>query len=356
MYKNFISPNMKHILFSILSIALMGTISAQKKEYIMRTVAFYNVENLFDTINDPKTFDDDRTPTGKDNWTEPIYRDHLDKIGSVIAKIGYDITKKSPDFVGLAEIENEKVLIDLINTSHLADENYDIAHIDSPDPRGIDVALLYKKHIFTPTDIKAFPLIVQKDDGSRLYTRDQLVVTGQMGEETFHFIVNHWPSRGGGKEKSNHLREAAAQLNKDIIDSLRTINPSAKIISMGDFNDDTTDPSFKKVLQTKQDQDEVQQGDLYNPMEKMQLKGHGTLGYRKKWNLFDQIFFTHSLLFAPKNEFHYWRSGIYKDKKLLNQTGDYKGFPFRSFINGAYSGGYSDHLPVYIILLKEIEK
>lgn len=339
----------------ILSIFISISVSAQKKSYISRTIAFYNVENLFDTINDPKKFDDDRTPTGKDRWTSEVYHDHIDKIASVISKIGFDITKKTPDFVGLAEIENQSVIVDLIKTPYLKNENYGIVHFESPDSRGIDVGLMYKRSVFTPTHTSAIPLIIFREDGKRQYTRDQLLVSGKLGDEEIHLIVNHWPSRSGGKERSSGYREAAAQLNKKIIDSLRQINPEAKIISMGDFNDDTTDDSFKKILKTVANKDDIKSGDLYNPMEQMQLRGQGTLGYQKQWNLFDQIFFTHSLLTAPKNTYHYWRSGIYKDKNVITQTGDNKGMPFRSFINGTYTGGYSDHLPVYIILLKEVE-
>lgn len=344
----------RNIVLLIFGLLLTISASAQKKNYISRTVAFYNVENLFDTINDPKKFDDDRTPTGNDRWTSEVYQDHVDKIASVIAKIGSDITKKAPDFVGLAEIENYTVIADLIKTPHLKNENYGIVHFDSPDSRGIDVGLIYKKNVFTPTSTSVVPLVIFKEDGKRLYTRDQLLVSGKMGDEEFHFIVNHWPSRSGGKGKSSKYREVAAALNKKIIDSLRQMNPEAKIISMGDFNDDTTDDSFKKVLKTVADKEEVKTEDLYNPMEQMQLRGQGTLGYQRQWNLFDQIYFTGALVTASKETYHYWRAGIHKEKRIITQSGDYKGMPFRSFINGAYSGGYSDHLPVYIILLKEV--
>lgn len=325
---------------------------SQKKTYMARTVAFYNVENLFDTINNPLTFDDDRTPNGKDRWTSQVYKDHVNKIAHVISKIGADITRSTPDFVGLAEIENREVIVDLVKTPHLSKGNYGIVHFDSPDSRGIDVAFIYKKAVFKPTHVSVHPLKIYKPDGKRLYTRDQLLVSGNLAGEEIHFIVNHWPSRSGGKGRSAQYREQAAALNKKIIDSLLNINPQSKIISMGDFNDDATDDSFKKILKTIADKDKVGKGQLYNPMENMFKQGKGTLAYQKQWNLFDQIFFTEGLLNASQG-YSFWKAAIFKDKMLLNESGDYKGLPFRSYVNGMYTGGYSDHLPVYIILVKE---
>lgn len=342
------------ILKTLILVSCLCSISySQKKTYMARTVAFYNVENLFDTINNPLTFDDDRTPTGKDRWTTEVYKDHVDKIAYVISKIGSDITHSTPDFVGLAEIENRQVVADLIKTPHLSKGNYGIVHFDSPDARGIDVGFIYKKGVFKPTNASIHPLKIYKPDGKRLYTRDQLLVSGILEGEEVHFIVNHWPSRSGGKGRSSQYREAAAALNKKIIDSLLSKNPNAKVMSMGDFNDDSTDDSFKKVLRTIGDKNKVGKGGLYNPMEKMFKQGKGTLAYQKQWNLFDQIFFTEGLLNASQGTYTFWKAGIFKDKILLNERGDYKGLPFRSYVNGAYTGGYSDHLPVYIILVKE---
>ena len=191
----------------------------------MRTIAFYNVENLFDTINDPNKFDDDRTPEGADRWTSKVYNDHVQKIAKVISEIGNDVTHHAPDVVGLAEIENEAVVQDLINTEYLKRYNYGIVHYDSPDARGVDVALIYKKGVFKPVSSFAHPLHLTKDDGKPLYTRDQLLVSGELDGEMIHFIVNHWPSRLGGEAKSRPSREKAAALNKQIIDSLLKKDP-----------------------------------------------------------------------------------------------------------------------------------
>ncbi|CEN47425.1 Rhythmic message 1 [Capnocytophaga canimorsus] len=329
------------------------TLQAQEKKYMVRTVAFYNVENLFDTINDPLKFDDDRTPEGADRWTSKVYNDHVDKIAKVISEIGSDITRQAPDIVGLCEIENQDVIVDLINTEHLRKYDYGIVHYDSPDARGVDVALIYKKGIFKPVSTSKHPLVIFDADGKRRYTRDQLLVSGMLDGELVHFIVNHWPSRSGGEAVSRPKREAAAALNRKIIDSLQKTDAQAKILSMGDFNDDATNSSFKKVLKTEGKKNKVAQGGLFNPMEEMLKKGMGTLAYQDGWNLFDQIYFTQELLKEDKTSFRYWKAGIFNKPYLANPKGKYKGYPFRSMSNGRYTWGYSDHFPVYLYLIRE---
>lgn len=335
------------------AVSFYSTAQEKQKTYLVRTIAFYNVENLFDIYNDPDTFDDDRTPDGKEHWTEAIYQDKIKNMARVIAEIGGDVTNTAPDIIGLAEVENEKVLIDLINDPKLKPFNYGIVHFDSPDERGIDVALLYKKNVFTPTSFDHIPLMLKDPDGSRDYTRDQLLVTGIMDNEELHFIVNHWPSRSGGEAASRSKREAAAALNKKIIDSLQDINAEAKIFSMGDLNDDPTNASLKEVLKTQAKRNKAKGKDLYNPMEEMLKKGLGSLAYRDGWNLFDQIFFTAELLKEDKSSFRYWQAHIFNKRYLIQDAGQYKGYPFRSYANGNYTGGFSDHFPVYIYIIKE---
>ena len=245
----------------------MNLAQAQQKQYKAVTIAFYNLENLFDTENDPLTFDDDRTPDGKDHWTKEIYADKLKNMARVIAEIGEDVTKTSPVIIGVSEIENRKVLEDLLNEPALRDKNYGIVHYDSPDRRGIDVALLYQKNIFKLIDSSKHELFIYDIDNpeKRVYTRDQLLVSGLLDGDKIHVIVNHWPSRSGGEARSRSKREAAAALNKKIIDSLQKSEPSAKIITMGDFNDDPTNPSIKDYLKTKEDREDIEIKDLYNP-------------------------------------------------------------------------------------------
>lgn len=326
--------------------------SQESKSYQIRTIAFYNVENLFDTIDDPKTYDDDRTPLGKDQWTEERYRAKLNNIAKVLPKIGRETTNRAPDIIGLCEVENREVLVDLINHPNLQELQYEIVHFDSPDERGIDVAFLYRKSAFLPTSFYSHRLLLTKQGEYRDYTRDQLVVGGLLDGEELHFIVNHWPSRSGGEARSRPNRIAAARLNKRIIDSILRKAPGTKIISMGDFNDDPTDYSLKMILKTKKKEEIQEPTDLYNPMENLHKKGFGSLAYRDRWNLFDQIYFTANLYLDPTSGYKFWKAGIFNPPYLIDQKGRYKGYPLRTYANGNYIGGYSDHFPVYIFLIR----
>ncbi|MDO4727620.1 MAG: endonuclease/exonuclease/phosphatase family protein [Bacteroidota bacterium] len=330
---------------------------AQDKVYNIRTIAFYNVENLFDTIRDPNTFDEEYTPDGANSWTSSKYNKKLQNISRVISEIGTnDLQKQSPAIIGLAEIENRIVLDDLVRQPLLKSSKYGIVHYDSPDKRGIDVALLYNQKIFKVIDSKAIPLIIydSQNNNKRVYTRDQLLVSGLLDDELIHIIVNHWPSRSGGEKKSSPYREKAADLNKTIIDSLLAINPDAKIITMGDLNDSPTNKSLKKNLNTSDQPNNTAPNQMYNPFEKLAQKGEGTIGYRDAWDLFDHIIVSGTLLRENKQElktYTYWKSGVYKKKYFMQQEGQYKGYPLRNNNNEV---GFSDHFPVYIYLIKEM--
>ena len=217
------------------------------------------------------------------------------------------------------------------------------------------MALMYQKALFKPITISKHELIIYDVDDSkkRKYTRDQLLVSGLLGNDMIHILVNHWPSRSGGEFKSRKNRMAAAQLNIHIIDSIQSNNPYAKIITMGDLNDDPTNASIKKILKASGDKNKVRDKMLYNPMEAMFKKGIGTLAYRDGWNLFDQIIISAPLLSQDFSTYRYYKAGIYNKNYLSNPKGRYKGYPYRSFANGGYTGGYSDHFPVYIYLIKE---
>ncbi|HET8737842.1 MAG TPA: endonuclease/exonuclease/phosphatase family protein [Pricia sp.] len=384
------------LLFSFLA-------NAQEKQYKIRTIAFYNVENLFDTENDTLTFDDDRTPEGKDRWTLERYYQKLENMSRVLSEIGSETAKTSPDIIGICEVENLKVIQDLVNHPTLLDKDYGIVHFDSPDERGIDVALLYKKAAFLPTSFASHRLLLINDEDERNYTRDQLLVGGMLDDEHYYFIVNHWPSRSGGEARSRPNRMAAAKLNRRIIDSLQRLHHSAKIIAMGDFNDDPTDDSFKKILRTNTESDIAENGEeetkpkwgwkwkkkrngggdsdeketdtqgrevgrkkigqrqvlpkppgLYNPMEDLYRKGIGSLAYRDKWNLFDQIYFTENLIAPENGDYRFWKAGVFNAPYLITKKGRYKGYPFRTYAGGSYAGGYADHFPVYMYLIKEV--
>ncbi|MCW4470664.1 endonuclease/exonuclease/phosphatase family protein [Flavobacterium sp. MFBS3-15] len=347
---------------------------AQDKKFSVHTIAFYNVENLFDTINDPTVNDEEWLMNGRQKWTTKKYKKKLANLSRVIAEIGTGENPNSPTIIGLGEVENRGVLEDLIKQPALINKDYGIVHFDSPDKRGIDVGFLYQKKHFKPTSYKNIPLIIrdgyiaeveQNDDAKesgeakvtaeytgRIFTRDQLVVTGLLDGEEVSFIINHWPSRSGGEKKSSPNREAAAALNKKIIDSLYKINPNTKLITMGDLNDGPYNKSIKKVLGAKGVKEEVKQGGLYNPMEEMSERGIGTLAYRDAWDLFDQMIITEPLIKKDYTSFRFWKAGVY-DKQFLKQpTGQYKGYPLRNS-NGEV--GFSDHFPVYLYLIKEIK-
>ena len=330
--------------------------SQQKsKEYKIRTVAFYNLENLFDTINDV-TKNDEASPMMELRGNRSkVYWDKIDKLASVISQIGKDKSNTSPAIIGVCEVENRSVLEDLIASEKLKSKRYGIIHYESPDRRGIDVALLYQRRYFKPVHHQSYNPNIYRD-GRKVYTRDQLLVSGYLDDELIHIIVNHWPSRSGGEMKSRPLREKAAYQNTKIIEQIQQKEESPKILVMGDFNDDPTNSSFKEVMKTKAKKEDVSEGDLYNPYENMLKKGFNTLGYRDNINLFDQIVITSDLLNNGENDFSSYKmfkAAIFNKSFLTNKRGRFKGYPFRSFSYGSYTGGYSDHYPVYMYLIKE---
>ncbi|MBR9854080.1 MAG: endonuclease/exonuclease/phosphatase family protein [Algicola sp.] len=343
-------------LLICLLVLISTSIYGQKsKTYTLRTIAFYNCENLFDTVNDSLTFDDDRTPEGRYNWTQERYLQKVENLSKVISQIGAQTSNSSPDIVGLCEVENLQVVEELVQHPNLREKDYGIIHFDSPDARGIDVALLYKKASFIPSSFKSHRLLLFDDEGDRQYTRDQLVVGGTMDRENIYFIVNHWPSRRGGAAKSSPRRVRAALLNKRIIDSIQKLDRDAKIIAMGDLNDDPIDDSLKKILKTQGKIHQLDSLSLYNPMETMFKKGMGSLAYRDKWNLFDQMFFTANLATKNRSSLSFWKAGIFAPSFIRTNRGRFKGYPFRTYSGGSYTAGYSDHFPIYLFLLKEVE-
>jgi hypothetical protein len=314
------------------------------------TVGFYNLENLYDTIDDPATDDQEFTPTGSGKWNSERYRIKLEHLSEAIRLIGSDSVHDGPVIMGLAEVENEKVVEDLISTPSLKGMGYKIIHYDSPDKRGIDVALIYRPAIFKVTGSKAVPLrMTGKPD---FFTRDILVVSGSLEHQPLVILVNHWPSRSKGEKESEPLRNAAADLCRSVVDSIKKLQPDAGIIIMGDFNDDPFNESLMNHLATKIKQADLKMGDLYNPMWSMFENGAGSLAYKSKWNLFDQIIISYSLMEKSKKRYSFSKAGVMKNEMLLEQEGQYAGYPYRSYAGSNYLGGYSDHLPAYIYLVK----
>ncbi len=331
-------------------------IAQEKKVYKVNTVAFYNVENLFSLEEDEFTVYQDRNPRGEGFYTKPVYESKLKNLAKVISEIGSDVTGTPPAIVGMCEVENRQVIEDLVNQDALLSSDYGIIHYDSPDRRGIDVALIYQKKLFVPTNTQSRELVMYRDNDvtQRVYTRDQLVVSGLLDGDKIHFIVHHWPSRSGGEARSRPNRLKAAALNKKIIDSLHSLDPYAKIVNMGDFNDDPTNESLKGVLKAKSNREQVEIMEIYNPMEDMHKKGFGTLAWRDGWNLFDQVMVSAGLLSKDYSTYQFYKAGIYNPSYLANPRGRYKGYPYRAFADGGFTGGYSDHFPVYTLLIKEV--
>ena len=394
---------MKPLLFLIFSFFHIS-FSAQIKR--VATIGFYNVENLFDTIQSADYIDtslpknhinfhrsipldslkyleitknykgpwdyekmkgkkivrkqslsEDFTPKSSKNYTYDIYQQKLKNIAQVISEIGTKYTKTTPVIVGLAEIENRQVLEDLVKQDALKKYNYGIEHYNSFDARGIDVALIYQKKRFLVTQSYKKELVIYREDGKREYTRDLLVVVGILDGEKVAFFVNHWPSRRGGEAVSMPKRNAAANLLKQEMDTIKEKNPNIKLIAMGDFNDDPISPSFKNYVKAVGSEKELSEKYPYfNPMYKMYKKGIASLAYQDAPNLFDQIIYSKNLVSDKiKEEYTVYKTEVFSPSYLINKQGNYKGYPFRSWSGNQFTGGYSDHFPVFTILQKEIK-
>ncbi|TYB78911.1 endonuclease/exonuclease/phosphatase family protein [Bizionia myxarmorum] len=345
------------IWFTVVLACFAMTANAQEgKKFKIHTVAFYNLENLFDTINDPNKNDEASPIMEMRTNVGAIYKKKVQNMARVLADIGTDTAQNSPVIIGVSEVENRDVMQDLVNDPQLISKDYGIVHYESPDRRGIDVGLLYQKQYFTPLHTSSHELIIYDDSSQkRVYTRDQLLVSGKLEGEMIHIIVNHWPSRTGGEARSRPKRVAAAKLSKKLIDSLQTIDPYAKIILMGDLNDDPNNASLKEVLEAKKDKEDVQFKGIYNPMESFFKLGLGSNAYRDSWSLFDQILVTQPFLEKDYSSLRFYRAGIFNKNYLVNKKGKYKGYPLRSFADGGFTDGFSDHFPTYIYLIKEVE-
>jgi len=341
-----------HFILIILLLNAHQT-KCQNDKYMIRTIGFYNVENLFDTIDDPEKIDEAYTPSGKNHYSHHDYVQKIKNTAKVISEIGSE-KNRGPVVLGLAEIENFNVLHDLIQTDALKSKQYQIIHHDSPDRRGIDVALLYQTRIFSPLENKVIELRLWNEKGERIYTRDILYIQGILDDEKIHILVNHWPSRRGGKSRSDPKRMKAAYLIKQHTDQIFMEDPAAKIFILGDFNDDPMDKSIQMGLLLESEIEKQFDTGFINPMKRMHKRGMNTLAYRDGLNLFDQIILSHSLskIDQQTTEYTFYRAGIYNPSYLISKHGKYKGYPLRSFENNRYSGGYSDHFPVYIQLIR----
>jgi endonuclease/exonuclease/phosphatase family metal-dependent hydrolase len=328
------------VFFFFFLLALFAMASEKTENY---KIMFYNVENLFDNERDSTVLDKDFTQEGNYHWTYNKYKKKISDIAKTIAAVG---EWEAPILVGLCEIENERVLWDLIkNKSPLENESYSFIHKNSPDLRGIDVALLYRKDKFKPLH-KEFIAI----EGMK--TRDILYASGIITTgDTLHVFVNHWSSRLGGQMESEPKRVKTASLLKSKIDSINGTTDNPRIIIMGDFNDTPLDKSIKDVLGAKPIADSIENRELYNLMYPFEESGEiGTHKYGAEWSVLDQIIISGTLL-NEKNNFYTTKekSVIFAADFLKEDDEKNQGFrPHRTFRGMKYEGGVSDHFPVYV--------
>lgn len=315
------------------------------------TIAFYNLENLFDIHRDTNKLDGHFTTSGRNQWNKARYHTKLKNLSDAISKIGFERTGNPPAIIGVAEVENAQVLKDLIAQPKLAAFNYKFIHYNSPDERGIDVALLYRPTVFEVEESAPIYVHVETELGIVEATRDILYVKGVLKGMPLHLYVNHWPSRRDGYENTNHkrvtiARQLIAQVNKIDIENDRVllelpVAKSKNVILLGDFNDDPDNDSILKEL--------VPHG-FSNVTEPLRKYHRGSLSHNFKWNLFDQILVSESLHNDVLGALYFYEADIFDDIMLRNWKGKYRGQPSRTFVGGHYHGGYSDHFPVYAVL------
>jgi hypothetical protein len=313
----------------------------RKEREPLHTVAFYNLENLFDTKDDSRTLDDDFTPGGSMAWTAGRYGNKIRKLGNTIARLGKSTSRELPVLVGVAEAENRKVLNDLTASRALSGGGYAIVHFDSPDERGIDTALLYRTAFFEVERAEPLPLLLLDQDGRRDTTRDILYVKGRLLGEGIHLFINHWPSRRAGEEVTAPKRMKAAETIVRHMSALEGTSATPNYILMGDFNDGPDADSVRWL---------TREANLFNPMERLHLNSRGSAHYKTSWSLFDQILVSHTFFDHNTGTHSFAHADIFDPRFLREWQGRYKGNPFRTFAGRRYLGGYSDHFPVYLQL------
>ncbi|MFW5820888.1 MAG: endonuclease [Bacteroidota bacterium] len=342
---------MKYLLTFLITVSLILELKAQKRDEKTFTVVFYNVENLFDTIDAPVFEDEEFTPGSEKNWNEDKYNKKLNDIARVLSSVN---KKELPEVIGLAEIENRKVLEDLISTKDLRRGNYQIIHSESPDVRGIDVALLYRKDELEKVKFETIRIDFPFD--SSLTTRDILHVKGKLIDgRDMHFFVNHWSSRYGGRKESEPKRMYCAVNLRRQIDLLLSRESDPRFIIMGDFNDEPTNRSLLNILLAGNKQKNIEPGDLYNLYYDMHnIEDKGTYFYKGNWNMLDHIICSYNLIDQPGfYSCGYTDGKIFSEDWMMYENEEGIRLPSRSFGGPNYYGGVSDHLPVYVKLTKD---
>ena len=352
--------------FIVAALLLLMSLSASaQKTQQNYVIGFYNLENLFDIYDDPVKNDSEFLPEGKNKWTQAKYEKKLHNMAKVIRSMA-DNNKRWHTILGISEIENRLVIEDLVSQPEIADANYEIVHYDSPDRRGVDVALLYKPDQFTYLDSESIPFDFNSDidfsdtDTSYFKTRDILMVHGLIAGEHFAFYVAHLPSRIGGK--GGNLRGRGGEIIYNHAMMMEEKYPGIKIVAMGDMNDNPTDDSMAKYLHGQERLENVTPGEFFSPYVSMLKAGYGSLCYQGVWSIYDLELVNYNLAHAPdgglkiqpvtKNHGKEYYGVVFKRPWMTTQKGQYKGYPFRTFSNGAFVGGYSDHYPTYIVIGK----
>lgn len=345
-------------------LALCSAVQAQDtKAAKTHVLGFYNLENLFDIYDDPAKNDEEYLPDGKNKWTAEKYAQKVHNMAQVIRAMADD-NKCWHTVLGVSEIENRLVLEDLVADPQIADAGYEIVHYDGPDRRGVDVALLYDPRKFKFIESESIPFTFEgsdieftltKEEQDYFRTRDILMVRGTIGGEMFAFYVAHLPSRIGGK--GGDLRSRGGEIMYNHARALEKKFPGIKVMCMGDMNDDPFDDSMAKYLHGRKTIDEMGEDDFFNPYLSMIEAGYGSLCYRGTWCIYDQELVNYNLAKAPqggysirpivKNKFY---GRIFNKPFMTTQKGQYKGYPFRTFSNGTFMNGYSDHYPTYIVI------
>ena len=357
---------MKKLLY--IALALVALLPAralgqdqEERRYTMYGVMFYNLENLFDTINNNGTYDFEFSPQGARQWNSNKYWQKQHNMAYAISQMEVKGSPaEGPVIIGVSEIENITVLQDLVRQPEIKERRYQIVHHDGPDRRGVDVGLLYNPRFFKVLNVTTQRINKYLPDYPEFRSRDQLTVTGMLAGEKVSIMVNHWPSRLGGEEASSYLREAAGRMARETIDSLLRDDPNQGIIFMGDLNDDPQNKSCCEALGAKKEiKDCTEFGSCFNPWWNILNKGIGTLGYKGNWNLFDQIIFTNYFLrnydSKDKPTLTFSRAEVLNRKFLRGDEGDRQGYPLRTYSGGVFLNGYSDHFPTIIYLVKEIK-
>ncbi len=330
----------------VFGITSFSSCQSQKTVSTHISFAFYNLENLFDTINDPNINDESYLPDAENPWNSERYQHKLDQMSMVMSDID---PMGFPSLFGLCEVENKTVVEQLINHNNLKKAQYQIIHKDSPDERGIDVALLYKPKDFKPVFKQFIHVTIPENPGNK--TRDILYAKGiTPNNDTLHVFINHWVSRYGGQEATEPSRIFIAGLIKHVTDSIMQVNPNANILISGDLNDNPTDVSVSQYMQAKEVITDPESASLYNLSLTLYKEGVGSL-YYKSWDMFDQIIVSSAMLTGSGGiKVSSEKQTVIKHDYLLYQPKKGEARPSRTASGKKYFGGFSDHLPVFINL------